>query len=195
MNAPIETNIVVLKRKLGLAGRADFFTYWYGILGDIIYPDEQVTVLILSCVWFGCRKHGGRLLGNWKERVEENKKQLKLRKWELHCRGWHLVRSYECRANSDTFKNRILAALANADSITAKRVAQKIDIDPNMTKARIARIEAVHAVGGKAWGALRTGLTKSDNAKPGGISSRRWNRSTGASRATTSAPLSTSTAD
>lgn len=164
-----------LKLCLGLAGRADFMTESKIWPGDLIYPDEQVSVFVLSCFWNGCQKH--RFDSQiWtpltKNKIATNVRAMaEMTKW-LDRRGWARVRMYECevRADPEAASQKVIALLESRRKVTGRMVTNFGPLD----LAHLARLDAGSRVSDTAWRTFVRWMGDTTTKKAKVLRSTKW---------------------
>ncbi len=147
--------LTALKMSLGSLGRADFLTESSFWPGDLIYPDEQISIFVLNCFWYRC-PHDFPDDMVWtpatKKRIDRNLMTLRKVTKNLKKVGWMVHHVYECeiKQNPTEKANEVMALLESRRGHTGRTIAQKGQVE----LAHLARMDAGSRVSDTAWRAF-----------------------------------------
>lgn len=140
-----------LKKQLGLKARADFLTQWNQWPGDLIYPYEQVSIFLLSCLWYACPHHKEAIPSSWAATIQMNLVHRKKTNAFLKEHGWTSYVVFECQViqNPAAIAYEIIRLLQA--SIPMATQYSDYAISKNTAIARLARADAATRVSDPAW--------------------------------------------
>ncbi len=105
--------------KLIEALKQNHLTGWrrrYPVFGkpDLAFPTSRVAVFVDGCFWHDCPKHGQIPESNkefWVEKITANKKRDRLVSKTIKCKGWVVLRIWECQLKDKRLLKRKIKRL------------------------------------------------------------------------------------